>query len=122
MQNTNRYFRKAAHPPRDQRHVMNGFLLVTDNKTGEIVGKLVNISKTGLCLLINEEFASNCANGEINLSVGLESSKRHIELEIERVWTKEIERSTNFLAGYTYTVKNLKSKQRIKDLIQASQN
>lgn len=102
---------------RDKRHEVNGNLLVFDKNKTTVAGKLINISQSGVCLLVDRKFAVRRARKEISIMISARQTQKYINLIIERVWYSELKSSPNYLAGYRIIFPNEKIQSRVIDLI-----
>lgn len=103
--------------PRDERLGVGGLMLVYDNNSNEMLGKVVNISTSGVCLIISEDFVKH-KKVLVTIPKSSAYSDHPIELELSLVWTKQITSSINYRAGYRFQHLSLKYKRRINELIE----
>jgi|GEM_PF-6292544 len=102
---------------RAERITPKNIIRVVDTHTKLIVGRLINISETGMKLLMDESILEN---QDLELSVVIKNrqgEKQYIEIIPEIVWLNKLENSENVEAGFKITCVNLKSKFRLKSAI-----
>ena len=104
---------------RAKRAAPTKIIRVVDTHTKSIVGKLVNISETGMKLLMDESILDD---QDLTLSLVIKNRQgdpQYIEIIPEIVWLNKLENSENVEAGFKISCVNLKSKFRLKTAINA---
>ncbi len=106
-----------SHLSRAKRITPKNIIRVVDTHTKSIVGKLVNISETGMKLLMDDSILEN---QDLELSLVIKTNqgdKQYIEIIPEIVWLNKLDDSENVEAGFKISCVNLKSKFRLKSAI-----
>ncbi len=110
---------KNQYQHRAKRTSPSKIIRVVDTHTKAIVGKLVNISETGMKLLMDESILDD-QNLQLSLVIkNRQGDPQYIEIIPEIVWLNKLENSENVEAGFRISCVNLKSKFRLKSAINA---
>ena len=105
------------HQPRAKRITPKNIIRVVDTHTKSIVGRLINISETGMRLLMDDSILED-QDLELSLVIkNQQGDKQFIEIVPEIVWLNKIQNSENVEAGFKISCVNLKSKFRLKSAI-----
>lgn len=103
---------------RDNRVDANGFMPTYDKLSGDVIGKVINISSNGICILIDEY---HHIDDELQLvidAVDSNGNSKEIELNGKLRWIEKNGDNDMFLAGFKIEFNNLKSKMRFNRLLQ----
>ncbi len=95
-----------------------GFMPTYNKQNGDVIGKVINLSSNGICILIDEYHG---VDDELQLVIDVVDSNgnnKEIELNCKLKWIDKNAANDMFVAGFAIKFSNLKSKMRYQKLLE----